>query len=323
MRPHNKNTWLPVFAICCIIVGAWLRSRIAPGADGSGKPIAVPSAETQNGLTSKLVAVTPSIAEIFSAGIVFYGRVQTMKGAPIGDAKVAIAIADRFGGGSSKSIVHSDKLGRFKVSGSGVHLSIRVSKEGFFSLPESSVDGHRSSGGFAFGTDLGEGIHRPDSNDPVIFTLIERGPSEALVAIRERQANISRVGEPSLIQLDSQNHAIEVRCWTNDSVIQLDGRYDWKMVVRAHSGRIQRRPGIFDFEAPLTGYAEFDTVDMPRTLARPNWKTDVEVMYWVRFDDDTYGRVELRMIAGGDHFALLSGHFNPAPGSRNLTPPSN
>lgn len=198
-------------------------------------------------------------------------------------------------------------------------ISVRVSKEGYYSIPEKAGGTPSSSGAFDYGADLGNGIHHPDNKAPVIFALFKPSSIEPLNRIREKETVLPRGGDPVSVSLDGPTHVLELKCWTSDDAKERDGRYDWKLQVTVIGGGIQRRSDPFDFTAPSEGYGEADLIQMPRTLNRPDWQDDVEQSYWVRFNDGLFGTLQVRMIAGGAHYSIVSGYINPKQGSRNLT----
>lgn len=279
---------------------------------------AVTEAAGSTGAASASPSGAPSVTAIFSTPIVFYGSVQTQDGVPIAEAQVTASVADTFGGGSSKVTTQSDSRGNFSISSSGMTLSVRVSKEGYFSLPEKTVSAPRSSGAFDYGADLGNGIHQPDPKAPVVFTLFKPPTSEPLNRIREKETVLPRNGEPVRVSLDVPDHSLELKCWTDDANQGRDGRYDWKLEVAVVGGGIQRRMDSFDFTAPSDGYGQSDLIQMPRTLERPKWQDDFEQLYWVKFNDGHFGALKVRMIAGGAHYSIVSGYVHPKAGSRNL-----
>jgi len=88
------------------------------------------------------------------------------------------------------------------------------------------------------------------------------------------------------------------------------------------NGGLIARKDAFEFEAPEGGYLPSDSVEMPATLGN-QWRSSAERSYFVRFDDETFGRVELEMQAGGDHFVVWKSFLNPKAGSRNLETTAN
>ena len=61
-------------------------------------------------------------------------------------------------------------------------------------------------------------------------------------------------------------------------------------------------------------------IDMPKSLGAKKWHSEATRNYWLRFPDNTFARIEFRMIAGGDHFAVIGGYRNPSATVRNLEP---
>ena len=114
-----------------------------------------------------------------------------------------------------------------------------------------------------------------------------------------------------------------VRCW-NQELTRPPGRrqYDWRLEITVPNGGLIARKDAFEFEAPEGGYLPSDSVEMPATLG-DQWRSSAERAYFVRFDDETFGRVELQMQAGGDHFVVWKSFLNPKAGSRNLETTAN
>lgn len=317
--------------VLCLLSTALLRrcgstsTGIPPDSRKESSERVILSPAPPTGAASSDVALSPppaapSVAAIFSTPIVFYGKVQTQDGAPISEAQVTASVANKFGGGNSTITTQSDSQGNFSISSIGLTVSVRVSKDGYFSIPEKTANAPRSSGAFDYGADLGSGIHKPNRNAPVIFTLFKPPAIELLNRIREKETAMSKNGDPVRVSLDSPAHVLELKCWTSDATKERDGRYDWKLEVSVVGGSLQRRGGSFDFTAPSDGYVQTDLIQMPRTLKRPDWQDDFEQSYWVRFNDSRFGNIKVRMIAGGGHYSIVSGYVNPKPDSRNLAP---
>ncbi len=331
MITRNGIIILSLFALIlmCLLIAALLRrchsnspelptDRTNPSFEAAIQTDVPQAGAKTSGAASVSPSGAPSVAAIFSTPIVFYGSVRTQDGVPVAEAQVTASVADKFGGGSSKVTTQSDSQGNFSLSTSGMTISVRVSKEGYLSIPEKTADAPRSTGAFDYGADLGQGIHQPDPKAPVIFTLFKPQANEPLNRIREKETVLPRNGEPVRVSLDVPDHSLELKCWTDDAKQERDGRYDWKLEVAVVGGGIQRRMDSFDFTAPSDGYGPTELVQMPRTLERPKWQDDFEQSYWVKFNDGLFGSIKVRMIAGGAHYSIVSGYVNPKPGSRNL-----
>lgn len=315
--------------LSCLLVAALLRccNSTSNGAPSDScqvspesvvSPVDKPSEPITPGDLSSPSSAVSSVAAIFSTPIVFYGNVQTQDGAPISEAQVTASVANKFGGDSTKITTQSDSQGNFSISSTGMTISVRVSKDGYFSIPEKTTNAPRSTGAFDYGADLGSGIHKPNRSAPVVFTLFKPPAIEPLNRIREKETLMSKNGEPVRVSLDTSDHVLELKCWTDDATKERDGRYDWKLEVSVVGGTLLRRGDSFDFTAPTDGYEQTDLIQMPRTLRRPDWQNDFEQSYWVRFNDGQFGNIKVRMIAGGAHYSIVSGYVNPKPGSRNL-----
>jgi hypothetical protein len=149
-------------------------------------------------------------------------------------------------------------------------------------------------------------------------------PTEPLVKVGEKNFRIARDGSPLSISLDQQGgHQIVLRCW-NQELARPPGQrqYDWRFEITVPNGGLIVRKDAFEFEAPEGGYLRSDSVDMAATLGN-HWRSSAERSYFLRFDDETFGRVELEMQAGGDHFVVWESFLNPKAGSRNLETTAN
>jgi len=269
---------------------------------------------------SSLQPAPASLEAIYNTPVVFYGKVQDQDGTAIADANVKVAVADRAGGGSSKLALKSDQAGLFTITSKGMSLHVRVSKEGFEPVSGQEPSGQRSHGGFDYGMALENGIHTPDPARPVVFTLYRPSRNASLVVIEEQSLTIPKTGRPVVVNLapngGKPGRELVLRCWTNDTLKEKDGRYDWKLEIAVKGGGILERKDTGGHLAPADGYTSVLTMDMPRTLSRQQWDNDVKRTCWVKFEDQTFGRIDVRMIAGGDHFATVEGYINEQAGSR-------
>lgn len=256
-----------------------------------------------------------------STPIIFYGKVIDQSGAPVANADIEIATGSEMGEKSNKSKIVADSNGQFTITGKGMNLFVSVSKAGYYRLKSESASIGKSQGGFDYVSNLGRGIHIPDKNSPVLFKLFKAGPIEPLNRIKRQSAKIPKDGTQVLVTLKTAQplgHQVAVRCWTNDSQKEPDGRYDWRFEITIPNGDLVNAKDEYEFVAPESGYVMVATMEMSRSLSKPEWQELVQRSYFVRFGDGTYARLRVRMIAYGDHFALFEGWHNPKPGSRNL-----
>lgn len=256
----------------------------------------------------------------FVTPISFFGRVVDQYGAAIPLADIRMAANDKpLGGRPSEYVAKSGSNGLFSITDiRGLTLSVEVSKPGYQVIPP--ADGKvTSSGVFEYGLSSSRGQHNPQKDAPILFTLRKLGPVEPLQRVGQRNFRIQRDGTPLTLSLDQAGqHNIILRCWNND-LQRTEGQrqYDWRFEVTVLHGGLVPRAGL-DTEAPVDGYVPKDLIEMPASLRAQAWHGFVERSYFIRFDDQTFGRAKLEMHAGGDHFVAWESFFNPKPSSRNL-----
>ncbi len=240
-------------------------------------------------------------------------------GEPVPGADVRLGALDKPWGPSSQYSRKTDSAGRFSIDGIvGCDLSVEVSKSGYLVLPPAD-NKITSSGSFNYGL---QRPHQPDADAPVVFTLHKQGQLEPLVKVGERNFRIARDGSPLAIELNEANgsaHQVVLRCWNSDLARAAGQRqYDWRLEVSVPGGGLLVRKDAFAFEAPEDGYVESNTIEMPASLPPNEWRGSAERSYFIRFNDGTFARANLRMRAGGDHFVVWESFLNPKLGSRNL-----
>lgn len=117
----------------------------------------------------------------YEAPITFYGLVVDQNDNPIAGANVEMQANDKPWERGTPHHTTSNKRGEFSITGiSGLSLYVNVSKDGYYRvLTREGKLG--SDGGFAYGTNLGDGVHRPDSQKPVVFIFAKIGNDRTLV----------------------------------------------------------------------------------------------------------------------------------------------
>ena len=294
---------------------------------GAASPAVTRASSSKKAPPTTLQARQEAFIAAFKTPISFYGRVIDQHGDPVLQADVKLSANDKASGQRPSEYTRkTDSDGRFSIGGiSGITLAVEVSKPGYRGIPQ--TEGQPSSSGlFEYWVSQASvrGPHRSTQDAPTIFVLYRRGPTEPLVQIGENNFRIARDGSPLSISLDQEGgHQIVVRCW-NQELTRPPGRrqYDWRLEITVPSGGLIARKDAFEFEAPEGGYLPSDSVEMPATLG-DQWRSSAERSYFVRFDDETFGRVELEMQAGGDHFVVWKSFLNPKAGSRNLETTAN
>jgi hypothetical protein len=129
--------------------------------------------------------------------IEFYGKVVDESENPVEGAKIAFGWTDLSVEGYSKAETVSDAAGLFNLRGkSGKHLSVEVSKDGYYIS-------RRNTGSFYY---AGQDINfTPDAASPVVFRLKKKGAAEELIATSfpgfAKIAKLPRDGTPFEIDL--------------------------------------------------------------------------------------------------------------------------
>jgi len=266
--------------------------------------------------------VTSSFIGAMRSPIEFYGQVIDQNGTPIENASVLIEANNVAWGRGEKHELKSDAKGHFSIKGiHGLSAFIKVSKKDYYPMPvKTGQIGSQAS--FAYGSDLGDGIHRPNSSKPVVFKLYKIGQIEPLIHRKRRSWNISKDGVILRLPLEPRNekpHYIEVQCWSDDAEKNDVRHHNWRFKVSVPDGGLLRRYDPLDFEAPLATYTNSEEFNMPSSMPTTDWRDEISADYFVRFNDGIFGRFQIEMSASGSHQVRLEAHLNPKVGSRNLT----
>jgi hypothetical protein len=323
----NKKSLL-AGAILILCLAGILVSRGCRDAEVSSTAITKQPSKSAPVLPSPTAGAPPQIPAALEAKmnllyltpIAFYGRVVDQNGVPVEGAKIEFsANTVPFGDGEKFGTI-SDGAGNFQVTGKhGRSLFVGVSKNGYYRLPETTGK-PGSSGAFAYGSDLGYGVHSPSKASPVIFVLRKAGPVEPLVARHEIKVPLvpdGTVYPVSLRQSRGTDHRILLSCHS-EAMPESGGAFDWSFDVKVEDGELADRTDDFAFEAPTSGYRAEDSVAMSRGLPPEKWKDRVSKSYFIRFNDGTAARATVDFHAGAKPHVWLDSYLNPKPGSRNL-----
>ena len=319
----NKRTviiWSVALLLAIFALFVWprrnsesVKSSIGEISQSQPPPIAPPAVPS----TSATGALPNSMQALLQTPILFYGIALDQNGQPVPDAKVSASAVDNVMRGTPVSTA-ADGTGKFTIQSKGASLHIEVSSIGYVRV-ERGGKLKPSSQGFDYGADVGRGIHSPDPASPVVFQL--RNPQDP-VSLERLSANpsVPRDGSPITVNLTKASKVtLQISCRTMEDKTQPpNAPYDWRCEISVEGGGIQEAKDELAFEAPADGYASSAIIDMPKMLDVKEWSSDAQKSYWLRFPDNTFGKIAFRMIAGGDHFAVIDGSRNPSPNDRNL-----
>jgi hypothetical protein len=259
------------------------------------------------------------LVALMQTPIEFYGIVLDHENNPVPSAKVEASVLDNMMKGTPITLT-AGADGRFTIESKGSSLHIMVSKGGYYFVDKKGPL-RPSSQGFDFGSDTGRGLYQSDAASPVVFHLRKAGNPIPLDALRG-QSKVPRNGSPATIGLSKTSAAaFLIRCRTMEDDSQApNAPYDWRCEIHTVGGGIQEVLDEPSFLAPPDGYTQVAVIDMPKSLDRKVWNSRVNKSYWLRFPDNTFGRISFMMNARGDHFAVINGFRNPTPNDRNLEP---
>jgi Carboxypeptidase regulatory-like domain len=233
----------------------------------------------------------------------FYGRVLDQNGQPVKGAKVRFQWTDTSAAGTTERFTETDALGTFSLQNArGKRLGVFVSKDGYHAVAH-------GRGSFEYAAFFEPIYIEPDTNNPVIFHLLEKRTAEQLVRT-EQEVKLPAIGSVAKVKLDAST-TVEIKLLAN----AIDPDQPWSIQITSTSGGLRATTDEFPVEAPTGGYQHSTTLDR-KSPKPPNWSGLHEGGILYVKAANGYGRLELRMIAGKD-WARVTTFLNPS-GSRNL-----
>jgi hypothetical protein len=334
---NSKTRWILIGGILLLLIfGLWKSKKnrhyqtnernpngSAPVTrDSSSNPIGSSGAQQESALSAL------AFAEAHLTPILFYGKVIDQHGNPVADAEVDYAGNNIPWGGGARQQMKTDAMGKFRIASTGISLSVNVSKENHRSVfrrsdipPAEAAGDPSSSDSFNYAKLFGSTVHQPDKAHPVIFTLYKSGVLEPLIVDKGKDLIMAKDGTPIRIQMQPGNPktVIELQCWTDDKSPNTERHYDWRFKMTILAGGMVERRNEIAFYAPETGYdQQVFEYSMAKELPGNQWKYEVKKNFFIRFEDDRYAILDVKMKTGGGHFAVVGFRLNPKPGSRNL-----
>jgi len=121
-------------------------------------------------------------------------------------------------------------------------------------------------------------------------------------------------------ETNGTNPDITIQLWVDDTRRHGNsGRFDWRAKVEVlNGGGLETTDEEFGYTAPGDGYV--DSAELGYSISDTNkpWSDAASQTYYLKLRGGSmYGRMELQMVPGGDHFCLIRSSLNPS-GSRNL-----
>ena len=313
------------FLLRCSSVPSDIQPRpgSTPGQSKSQSPISPAPAGTIPTSPESQTSERKAFFATFLKPIAFVGRIVDEEGKPVSGA-VAYWKANNnpnpYGTGTAGEAV-SDDQGVFSIQSHGISLFVRVSKEGYYSIPTDLRGPRGSSGAFSNYDALGNtDSAMGTASTPTLFVLRKKGQTVPLLHVTERAIKIPRDGTPVMISLETgrivpdSTRSLRVQCLTEDSKKDDQGHYPWQCRVSVPGGGLVVREDDYAFHAPLDGYQAEEDLGPKGT----HWDAVAERQYFVATADGHFGRVKLRVRTGGDHFVVFESYFNPQSNSRNL-----
>jgi hypothetical protein len=261
--------------------------------------------------------------------VTLYGKVVDQFGEPVVAATVEISLypVNIPNGKGSDGGLRTDHEGKFSISGlTGTSIGASAMKEGYLRVPP--LSSFSSSASLDYTGGYGTGDHHADPSNPVVLKLLKVVPEGPMIHVGKKRWKLPLDGTPTVIALDSEDgegiHQIEFRLWSNTHIRELPGNnayssFDWSFEIRVPGGGVAWDESDVRFEAPATGYKDVVRYEYPATMAREKWKRFQKGRYFVRFADDTYGRIQFDIDGGSDRRPLyMESWLSLTPGSRNL-----
>jgi hypothetical protein len=255
---------------------------------------------------------------LWQAPIEFYGKVVDENNNAVAGAKVdfhwvEIPAED----GNRTTNTESDTEGLFSLHGQlGPHLSVSVSKEGYYAS-------HNWQRGFNYS--LGPEIITPDPRNPIVFSLRKKGTPEPLLKTDfpgfSRISQLKHDGTPVGLDLlkgqtvSAGSGQLKLEFWRDISNIKAN-TFNWKCQLTVPGGGLVETPEEFAFQAPESGYQTSIAIDMPAT--NQSWKGEIRSKYYIQLPDGKFGQIDFYLLPYNGVFTVQSA-INPS-GSRNLEP---
>lgn len=337
MNARKPNAVIRGFImVLALLLGVvWLLKRDAsevaeaePGSSASRVHRGESDERPHPGGQGELPADPESLIALLNTSIAVYGKVVDQFGEPVASARVTLSPINRYEDSYGRKIVVTDENGRFSAEGLyGNSLGISAEKEGYLRIPPMNSRSSTAMLNYARGGG-GTGDRHAGPSNPIVLELLKVGPVEPTIHVDKKLWKLPLDGTPSRIALDSEEgkgtHEIEVRFSSNWNQLPMDNDinsklFDWSFEIRVPGGGLAWDRSDMEFEAPATGYEESVRYECSATMPREEWKRVRQGRYFVKFADDTYGRIQFSIDGGSDRSPLyMESWLSMKSGSRNL-----
>lgn len=246
--------------------------------------------------------------------IQFFGKVIDEESNPVSQAHVKMTWTDLSAQGHSERVMYSDTNGLFTLEGvRGYALSVRVEKGGYYTSVSNRISFRYADQDTNF---------VPDPANPVVFRLRKKGVAESVVHVEFPAPTVRYKlrGDGIPVAFDLLKGAVapvgsgQIQIAFSRQASESDS-FDWRWLISAWKGSIAASSDEFQFEAPTEGYQMQHEVFFS-AADRENWKGELLQNYFIKFDNGTYARISIRLLAHNGVLRFES-FLNPS-GSRNL-----
>lgn len=270
-----------------------------------------------------------ALLDSYKHSISLYGKVVDQFGEAVPDATVEIYVHSEYFGDKSEAdaVLKTDNQGKFSINGlTGSSIDASATKEGYLRLPALSNISSGVSLSYT-GGDGQEDKHSVSTN-PIVLELLKIGTIEPMVHVDKKRWKLPLDGTIQAIALNSEEgqgtHQVEFRFASNWNKLPMDNEinskvFDWSFEIRIPGGGLIWDESDAKFEAPASGYKEVVRYDYPATMPREEWKRFQKGRYFVKFANDTYGRIQFQIDGNSDRSPLyMESWLNLTPSSRKL-----
>lgn len=263
--------------------------------------------------------------EIANTPIEFFGKVVDERGNPVEGASTFYIVGTlSFDGSPTLEGPRTDGSGLFSITGKrGPNLSVRVEHDGYHMTGTAKQRFEYARKDYTPGNEPPPPPR--ESSAPAVFVLKRKGVAEPLMHHQRIKTKLPMNDSPVTIDARSGragvggNETISISMKSDGDKLPLNEfhPFDWSVTIEAPGGGILERTDAIDFEAPEDGYVPHQTINMPASLPRDAWKSDIQRDYFIKFASGNYGRIRLN-ISGDKGRSIAEVFLNPTPGSRNL-----